>query len=135
MPTTAWARFLVRERLAAGLIQDDVFAAVREAMGWGEESRSAYINLEHGPLKGGREPDAAEQEILSAFFGGRRPEASDVAPEPRGERDMLIDALAAQTAAINRLVDKLDSLVQGSIRAGVMDALRAAGVDLGSAAS
>lgn len=134
MPTTAWALFLVRERLAAGKTQDEVFADIREAMEWGEDSRSAYINLEHGPLKGGREPSPDEQDILSAYFGGRRPDPA-TAEQPRSERDELIAALAAQTTAINRLVDKLDLLASSAIRAGVMDALREAGLDLGGATS
>lgn len=133
-PTTPWALFLLRERLAAGKTADEVFADVREAMSWGEESRSAYLNLEHGPMKGGREPNPDEQSVLSAYYGGRRPEPV-VVDEPTSERDELIAALASQTEAINRLVDKLDSLASDAIRSGVMDALREAGLAQGGGAS
>ncbi len=135
MPTTEWARFLVAERLAAGKTQDEVFADIREQMEWRPGSRSAYINLEHGPTLGGRDPDKDEQRILSAHYGGRKPTPETQPETPLTERDELVKALREQTAAINQLVTKLDSLASTAIRAGVMDALREAGVSLGGGAS
>lgn len=70
MPTTPWARFLVEERLKAGRTADQTFDLIRERMGWSESSRSAYLNLEHGPTQGGRDPNPHEQAILSELYGG-----------------------------------------------------------------
>lgn len=47
----------------------------------------------------------------------------------------LVIAIGAQTDAINRLIDRLDSLASDAIRDGVMDALREAGLDPGDGAS
>jgi transcriptional regulator with XRE-family HTH domain len=52
-----------------------------------------------------------------------------------GVGDPLVSALGDQTAAINRLVDRLDSLASGAIRDGVADALREAQRDPGGGGS
>lgn len=60
-----------------------------------------------------------------------------VPTEPTAEpsRDLLIEALRDQTAAINALVNRLDLLASSAIRDGVADALREAGVLQAAAAS
>lgn len=120
-PKGAWARHLQAQRERRDLSQVEAFELVSERIGWAPKSRTAYAAID----KGDRQPRGIEVTVLGAEFGW--PSAEDADPEV-ADQATLIAALAAQTAAINRLVDRLESLAPIAIRQGVAAELRAAGL-------
>lgn len=120
-PRGAWARHLHEQRAARDLSQTQAFELVFERIGWSAKSRTAYVAIDMGD----RQPKGNEVTVLGAEFGW--PSAEDAEPEA-GETDALVAALKEQTAAIDRLVSRLDAMAMPAIRAGVAEALREAGL-------
>ena len=122
-PRGRWAQHLHAERKARNWSQTRAFEELREGLRLSPRSRSAYIAVDMGK----RQPTQAEAEYLASVFGW----PPDGPPEPLEQAQApadLIAALMAQTAAINALVARLDSLASEAIREGVLDALGEAGV-------
>jgi hypothetical protein len=128
-PKGAWARHLQKRREERDLSQTQAFELVCERIGWSRHSRTAYTAIDNGD----RQPKGIEVTVLGAEFGWP-PDPQDAEDAPP-DQAALIKALAAQTEAINRLVDRLESLASTAIRAGVADELRAAGLALATGAS
>jgi len=103
--------------------QQQGFEALREGLHLGPKSRASYIAIDMGH----RQPTVAEQAFLVSYFG-KSPDDLPISPDPNEESLDLIKALSAQTEAINRLVDRLESLASQAIRDGVADELRAVGL-------
>lgn len=78
----------------------------------------------------GRNPHPDNVEGLERIFGTRSPDYMDGAAggDTLAASSDLLAALANQTAAIDRLIVRLDSLASQAIRDGVLDALREAGL-------
>jgi hypothetical protein len=121
-PKGAWSRHLQEQRRVRDLSAVEAFELVFERIGWSRKSRTAYVAIDSGD----RQPKGIEVTVLGAEFGW--PSAADAEPEPVGETDALVAALREQTAAIDRLVSRLDAMAMPAIRAGVADALREAGL-------
>jgi len=120
-PRGAWARHLQAERERRDLSAVAAFELVYERIGWSPKSRTAYVSIDQGD----RQPKGIEVTVLGEEFGW--PSAEDADPEVT-DQAALIKALTAQTEAINRLVDRLESLASQAIRDGVADELRAVGL-------
>lgn len=121
-PRGIWARHLQEQRRLRDISAVVAFELVYERIGWSPKSRSAYVAIDSGD----RQPKGIEVTVLGAEFGWP-PDPDDV-EEAATDQASLIAALAAQTAAINRLVDRLESLAPIAIRQGVAAELRAAGL-------
>ncbi len=119
-PLTNWGRFLVRRRRELDWSATQAFEAVREGLGLGVKSRSAYLPFEYD-----REPDDAEAAVFRDVFGGE-PDEQDRRGEPTNAPDELVKAIRDQTEAINRLIERFDSLASQAIRDGVADAMKEA---------
>lgn len=117
-PKGAWARHLHEQRRLRDLSQTQAFELVYERIGWSPKSRTAYVAIDMGD----RKPKPDEVTVLGAEFGWP-PDPIDLEPETD---EGLVAAIRDQTAAINRLVDRLEGLASGAIREGVLDALREA---------
>jgi hypothetical protein len=128
-PKGAWSRHLQEQRRVRDLSAVEAFELVFERIGWSRKSRTAYVAIDSGD----RQPKGNEVTVLGAEFGW--PSAADAEPEAVGETDALVAALREQTAAIDRLVSRLDAMAMPAIRAGVADALREAGLGRAAEAS
>lgn len=122
-PRGTWARAIHEKRRRDGISQTGGFEVLGPRLGLGPKSRQSYINLDMGD----REPTAAEAAVLAEWLGGYPVDNPSAGVEANAPADLIL-ALTAQTTAINRLIDRLDSLASAAIRDGVMDALREAGL-------
>lgn len=87
-PRGRWGRFLNQMRLERGWSQTQAFEHLRESLGLGPKSRSAYVDLESGR----RTPSPERAAILVRYFG----KSPDDEPEtaPLGDPATLAQALS-----------------------------------------
>ena len=111
-PRGKWAIALDKKARELGISQTGVFEQLREGLGLGPKSRSAYLPLHLGV----RPPTDAEAKVLADWLG-YWPE--DVEPGEGGSTgdtsapglSELIAKLDAQTAAFNRLAGAIERMV------------------------
>lgn len=115
-----FAAWLRRERIARTWKEAEARRRLELAAAPGV-SFSTYRDIEAG----NRKPTAEQRLAIVTVFG--EPPTVSAGPEANGSADLIL-ALGAQTDAINRLIDRLDSLASAAIRDGVRDALREAGL-------
>lgn len=120
-PRGAWARHLHEQRRLRDLSQTQAFELVYERVGWSSKSRTAYVAIDMGE----RQPKEHEAAVLGAEFGW--PAEQDASETPPGIPE-LVAALAAQTTAINALVERLGSMAGDSIASAVRQAVVEAGL-------
>ena len=119
-PVPAW---IIRERKRLGLKPRDL-AERLTAMG---------LPVTEGTVRtweAGRSPHPDNVEGLERIFGTRSPDymaGAGVGDDP-SLVPALLRAVEAQTLAIGKLIEKLDSLASQAIRDGIADALREAGL-------
>lgn len=124
-PRGAWARHLQARRAERDLSAVEAFELVYERIGWSPKSRTAYVAIDSGD----RQPKGIEVTVLGAEFGW--PSAEDADPDV-ADTASLIAALGEQTRAIDRLIERLDSLASSAIRAEVADLVRELGPAFGA---
>lgn len=117
--STAWARFLTRQREVRGWSQVKAHEELHERLGLSPKSRASYIAMERGRL-----PDPDQQRAIIEYYGSGPLEADYQEPlEATETADTLVAAIHAQTEAINALVARLDVFV-GPLGDVVADLLR-----------
>lgn len=127
--TAKWGVFLERMARERDWSQSRMFSELHEGLGLGPYSRSAFVDI----LDGKRNPSQRQAEYLRSYFGDG-PIEELVEERVSGTQQTLVEALLAQTDAINRLVAQLERIAMPAVAAGVQDALREAGALRGAAA-
>jgi len=110
-PKGAWGRHIDARRREWGWSQTEGFRRCRAGLRLSENSRSAYLKLDHGDA----EPDEAQAKALAKVYGWppaldpERPAEEEPAPlaDAVADQAALIAALGKQTDAINALVREL----------------------------
>lgn len=92
-PQGRWARHIHAKRREWGWSQTRGFEAVREGLGLGEKSRSAYIPIDEGK----RQPTPDEERALIAVYG-----VPEEPPEPEPTRDDLAGSIRELAEAIRQ---------------------------------
>jgi hypothetical protein len=105
-PETPWARHIDRVMQREGWSQTKAFKVAREALGLGEESRSAFL-----PYLIDKEPDAEQAKALASVFGWPDAEDEPKQTPPAPAEDPVVEAINRQTKAIERLADHVEALL------------------------
>lgn len=119
MPTSAWARFLHEQHRLRDWSATRGFEELREGLGLGPKSRTAYTDW---LLSGRRDPNAAEAAFLREFFGGGPEDMASVSPpEPVDLQAATLALLTRQAEAAERQAAALEA--QNVINARLADLL------------